>query len=53
MTRERKKEIVTNAIKNGDRRSYNELMADLELELWTRRFQTEDHTLDLLKKRKY
>jgi hypothetical protein len=39
MTSKEKKELVLKKMANGDKRSYNELMADLELELWNERFK--------------
>jgi hypothetical protein len=35
MTKEEKKELIESLIRQGDVRSYNELRADLELEIWT------------------
>lgn len=32
-----KKELVLKRLKEGDKRSYNEIVADLELELWAER----------------
>jgi len=37
MTPKEKKELILKRISNGDKRSYNEIAADLELELWTER----------------
>lgn len=38
MTREEKKIFVAELISTGDKRSYNEIMADLELKLWKERW---------------
>lgn len=35
MTPKEKKEFINKKIANGDKRSYNEIAADLELEIWT------------------
>lgn len=37
MTHKEKKEIAEKQMKQGDKRSYNEIMADIELEIWTER----------------
>lgn len=39
MTAKEKKELVLDKMAQGDKRSYNELMADLELEIWTARYK--------------
>jgi len=36
MTSKEKKQIILKRIEQGDARSYNEIAADLELEIWTR-----------------
>lgn len=38
MTSRQKKEIILKRIEQGDKRSYNELVADLELQLWAANF---------------
>lgn len=35
MTPKEKKQLINKLIANGDKRSYNEIAADLELKLWT------------------
>lgn len=35
LTKQEKKEYIKRMLANGDRRSYNEIQADLELYLWT------------------
>lgn len=37
MTNQEKKDLIKKHIANGDKRSYNEIAADLELEIWTER----------------
>lgn len=37
MTPKEKKEYAERLMENGDKRSYNEIMADLELMLWKKR----------------
>jgi hypothetical protein len=37
MNKIEKKELVQRLIANGDTRSYNQLMADLELQIWTKK----------------
>jgi hypothetical protein len=39
MTHEEKAKLINDKIKDGDKRSYNEIQADLELELWTQRMK--------------
>lgn len=39
MTPQEKKELIEKKMAEGDKRSYNELVADLELELWTARYK--------------
>lgn len=39
MSPKQKKKYAEDLMKNGDKRSYNEIKADLELELWARRFK--------------
>lgn len=34
-----KKELIKKRIKEGDKRSYNEIAADLELQIWTERYK--------------
>lgn len=36
MSSQEKKEVIQKRIANGDTRSWNEIAADLELEIWTR-----------------
>ena len=36
MSNNEKKEIIKKRLANGDTRSWNEIAADLELEIWTR-----------------
>lgn len=38
MTAKEKKELIQKRINEGDTRSYNEIAADLELDLWRERF---------------
>ncbi len=38
MTAAEKKEYAERLIANGDKRSYNEIKADLELQLWKKQF---------------
>lgn len=35
MTAQKKKELIKKRLAEGDKRSYNEIAADLELQLWT------------------
>lgn len=42
-----KKKYITQLIENGDKRSYNEITADLELELWTLRYKTPEQVKQL------
>lgn len=37
MSRKEKREYAERLMKNGDKRSYNEIKADLELQLWRER----------------
>lgn len=39
MTPKEKKEFILKKLAEGDRRSYNEIKADLELALWTERMK--------------
>lgn len=39
MTTKQKKEYAQRLLDNGDKRSWNEIMADLELLLWKERFK--------------
>lgn len=39
MTTKEKKEYAYRLLDNGDKRSWNEIMADLELQLWRERFK--------------
>jgi hypothetical protein len=39
MTTQQKKEYAQRLLDNGDKRSWNEIMADLELQLWKERFK--------------
>lgn len=38
MTAQEKKTLIKKKLASGDKRSYNEIQADLELELWRERF---------------
>lgn len=42
MTTQEKKELILKKLANGDKRSYNEIQADLELEIWTSRYKSID-----------
>ena len=45
MTAEKKKELINKRLSEGDKRSYNEIAADLELQIWAERFNPpEDQT---------
>jgi hypothetical protein len=35
MTSDEKKQLIQKKMEEGDKRSYNEIAADLELEIWT------------------
>lgn len=52
MTNKEKKDLIQSRIDSGDVRSYNELVADLELQIWTMKMKdiTEDQW-ELLKLR--
>lgn len=39
LTPQQKKDFIAKRIQNGDTRSWNEIMADLELEIWTAKMQ--------------
>lgn len=39
MSAQEKKELILKRIAEGDKRSYNEIAADLELQLWHERFK--------------
>ncbi len=39
MTKEQKLALIEEAMKSGDKRSYNELKADLELAIWRAKMQ--------------
>lgn len=41
MTPKEKKEFAENLMNHGDKRSYNEIKADLELQFWKERFNPE------------
>jgi hypothetical protein len=43
-----KKELILKKIEDGDPRSYNEISADLELELWTLRYKSEEQFKQLI-----
>lgn len=38
LTAKEKRELIKKLIANGDKRSYNEIAVDLELQIWTERF---------------
>lgn len=38
MTPEEKKEFIKTKMTEGDKRSYNEIQADLELQIWSKRY---------------
>lgn len=38
LTKQDKKDLINKRLAEGDKRSYNEVAADLELELWGERF---------------
>lgn len=40
MTHKEKSNYIKKLIENGDKRSYNEIQADLELQLWNDRFSS-------------
>jgi hypothetical protein len=40
MTPKEKREYAEKLIANGDKRSYNEIKADLELQIWSDRFSS-------------
>jgi hypothetical protein len=42
MTAKEKKQLILAKLENGDKRSYNEIQADLELEIWTARYKSID-----------
>lgn len=52
MTHEEKKKLILSKIEAGDTRSYNEIQADLELELWKEKmsgFNAAEQILNALK----
>jgi len=46
MTPQEKKEYVNRIIASGDKRSYNEINADLELQLWRDKFSIKAEKID-------
>lgn len=48
MTGKEKRELVEKKIAEGDTRSYNELMADLELQIWTEKKKGQEYVKGIL-----
>jgi hypothetical protein len=42
MTAQEKKNLIQKKMEGGDKRSYNEIAADLELEIWTERHKGQE-----------
>lgn len=49
MTPQAKKELIKKLIAQGDKRSYNEIAADLELQIWSERFNPNPNALKKVK----
>ncbi len=49
MTGKEKKELILKKIEEGDKRSYNEIMADLQLQIWTEFHKGKDYIKEKLK----
>jgi hypothetical protein len=52
MNPQEKKKLILKKIEDGDPRSYNQIAADLELELWTLRYKTPEWVAAKLSNRK-
>jgi hypothetical protein len=49
MSPKAKKELIKKRLSEGDKRSYNQIKADLELELWRERFQGNKYASPIVK----